>query len=142
MILSIPEWAEKSNRLIAEHCHVGNKFVGDVRRSTVSEHSSTETRVGRDGKKRRVPKRKAKVKVKPTPAASPGPEPVEDQHDDDHPERPDGPVCPECGHDTFDADGACGQCKAPNTGPPMVEDDPADDELLQDDEARRSAATD
>jgi ParB-like chromosome segregation protein Spo0J len=83
MLLADQEWAGWSDRSIAETCHVGNKFVGDVRRqvirehktedrrSTVSEHSSVpETRKGRDGKVRRVPISKAKTSTPPREAGS------------------------------------------------------------------------
>ncbi len=38
-LLNDPEWSLWSNREIARRCGVGNKFVGDLRRSLCSEHS-------------------------------------------------------------------------------------------------------
>ena len=38
-LLQDPEWSKWSDREIAKRCHVGNKFVGDVRRSLCPEHS-------------------------------------------------------------------------------------------------------
>lgn len=73
LLLADPEWAQKSDRWIAEQCRVGNKFVGDIRREmssapAVSEHTSTPksassrpARVkGKDGKMYATRKRAAK----------------------------------------------------------------------------------
>lgn len=38
-MLGDPEWSAWSDRVIAKKCYVGNKLVGDVRRSLCSEHS-------------------------------------------------------------------------------------------------------
>jgi len=38
-LLNDPEWKQWSDREIAKRCRVGNKFVGDVRRSLCPEHS-------------------------------------------------------------------------------------------------------
>ncbi len=38
-LLQDPEWKEWSDREVARRCHVGNRFVGDVRRSLCPGHS-------------------------------------------------------------------------------------------------------
>jgi hypothetical protein len=44
-VLQDAEWSHWSDREIAKQCAVGNKFVGDIRRTivTVSEHSEPKT---------------------------------------------------------------------------------------------------
>lgn len=70
------EWGKRSDRWIAEQCGVGDKLVGEVRnqlRENAVETDSPEKRVGRDGKKRAVPKKKPKAKPAEPPApAHPG----------------------------------------------------------------------
>jgi len=87
------EWANKSDRWIAEKCGVGNQLVGDVRKELCDSHSSTAKRIGKDGKTRKLPKREPK---KPSPTASPTAEKpgrsrlaLVDQPDDDGVEEKD-----------------------------------------------------
>ena len=58
-LLRDEEWRRWSDRRIAETCGVSNNFVGDVRRELSSNDSSDEpeTRIGADGKERRLPQR-------------------------------------------------------------------------------------
>jgi hypothetical protein len=72
MLLSDEEWAAKSDRWIAERCHVSDKTVAVVRReveprkSAVASPSEPPPRLGKDGKARKLPAPKP-------PAASPPP---------------------------------------------------------------------
>ena len=127
MLLSIPRWAIKSDRLIASQCNVSDKLVASIRPEPTAESRSSTTRVGRDGKKRKVPKKKAK----PVPA-TPEPVPIEEAVDD-HRDQPDtvGLTCPQCGGAEFDADGCCVPCNADDdlaADDPLLEDEPEADE--------------
>lgn len=62
MLLADKEWAKRSNRWIAEQCGVGDQLVATVRDSIQLRDSRScepdeeeETRIGRDGKERRLP---------------------------------------------------------------------------------------
>lgn len=66
--LALSEWPKLSDREIARICAVGNKFVGDVRSELCLEHSSkNETRIGADGKTRKLPTRKTASDSEPEP---------------------------------------------------------------------------
>jgi hypothetical protein len=61
-ILALSEWPKLSDRQIAEICAVSSEMVGDVRKKQLSESDSSPepiTRIGRDGKERKMPKRGA-----------------------------------------------------------------------------------
>lgn len=53
--VALAEFPNLSDRQIAELCGVGHPFVGHVRSQLESDSSSTEPRLGADGKIRRVP---------------------------------------------------------------------------------------
>jgi hypothetical protein len=58
LLLGDPEWGDKSSHAVAEKCRVSHTFVDNVRLSTGNVASSANgTRVGKDGKARRRPKR-------------------------------------------------------------------------------------
>jgi hypothetical protein len=67
--LALAEWPKLSDREIARICAVSHPFVIEMRRELVTVTSSPEpaTRIGADGKERKLPQRKAPV----TPAPSP-----------------------------------------------------------------------
>jgi len=72
--LALAEWPKMSDRQIAEVCAVSDPFVGDVRGQlqTVSSSPAPETRIGADGKERRMPARKPKAETPaPEPATAP-----------------------------------------------------------------------
>lgn len=85
MLLADDEWKTKSNRWIAEQCHVDDKLVGKVRDESTAEIRSSNTQdgqvgqelVGKDGKKRKAKKKagkklKKKASNKDEPAAPTG----------------------------------------------------------------------
>lgn len=65
-LLADPEWASKGDAWIAERCAVSDRFVAKLRPAT--PNGSELKREGRDGKVRRVPKRKARRPRKANPA--------------------------------------------------------------------------
>lgn len=68
---ALAELKDFSDREIAKLIGVSHPFVGSCRReSTGNVSSSAETRVGADGKRRKMP-RKAPAKSKPAPASAP-----------------------------------------------------------------------
>lgn len=58
--LALQEWPKLSDREIAKICAVSNNFVGEVRSQLSSDDSSVSptTRIGADGKERKLPARK------------------------------------------------------------------------------------
>lgn len=66
--LALAEWPEISNEHIAEICAIGAPLVGRVRQELEANSNivRVETRIGRDGKRRKV-KRAAKAKPQPEP---------------------------------------------------------------------------
>lgn len=56
ILIKDTEWRQWSDRRIAEHCGVGPDLVADVRRQ-LSDSDSCDTRIGKDGKKRKIPKK-------------------------------------------------------------------------------------
>jgi hypothetical protein len=62
ILLADEEWANKSDRWIAEKCGVSHTFVASVRESTESSSTAhdgqSELRTGKDGKRRRAKQRK------------------------------------------------------------------------------------
>jgi ParB-like chromosome segregation protein Spo0J len=76
--LQHPKGAELSDRQIAEYVGVSNTFVGKVR-SQLSTVDSSSARTGKDGKKRKLPKKKPATKTAPEP----GPEPEQGEEDGD-----------------------------------------------------------
>ena len=67
-VLEDPEWKQYSDRKIAEMCCVSQPFVGKIRRQliTVISCDEPETRIGADGKRRKVPNPKQQNKPKET----------------------------------------------------------------------------
>lgn len=68
--LALAEWPKLSNRELAKLCAVSDPFVGEVRQLLTV--SSSDTRIGADGKERKLPR---KPEPKPTPQfrdANPG----------------------------------------------------------------------
>lgn len=87
LALQDAEIAEWSDRQIAQQCRVSPTFVGSVRRelasidplgpkgaSTVHVDSSPTTRIGKDGKSRKLPKKKAGPTARPAKKESPADE--------------------------------------------------------------------
>jgi hypothetical protein len=58
LLLSDPEWRERSDRWVAEACHVSDHFVANVRASmgsgSTAHTRSSDARRGKDGKRRRT----------------------------------------------------------------------------------------
>lgn len=83
-LLNDPEWVQFSDREIARRCGVGNKFVGDVRRSVFGTHSTAQPaentggRIGADGRVRPV--------SQPKPMPAPEPEHMPNTSWEPHPE--------------------------------------------------------
>ena len=90
--LALAEWPDLSDREIAKICGVGHPFVGDVRGQLVSDSSCDApptTRIGADGKRRKVPVRHEQVEeeiAEPAPVA-PEPEPEPEQPTQDDPAK-------------------------------------------------------
>jgi len=63
MLLDDQEWSQRSDRWIAEKAKVNHKFVAKVRVNSTGDVSSS--RVGQDGKERKLPE--TKPKPEPTP---------------------------------------------------------------------------
>ncbi len=66
--LALGEWPKLSDREIARICAVSDHFVGHVRKANCEPIAVEQTRIGADGKKRRMPR-------KPEPAPDPSPAP-------------------------------------------------------------------
>lgn len=71
--LALAEWPKLSDRQIAEICAVSNNFVSEQRKSQLSSDDSSEpqTRIGRDGKERKMPERKPAPIVDVEPSLTP-----------------------------------------------------------------------
>lgn len=69
--LALAEWPKLSDRQIAEICAVNHHLVSDCRKAQLGESPSSETRLGRDGKERRMPERERILVAEPQPAISP-----------------------------------------------------------------------
>lgn len=55
--LALAEWPKLSDRELAKICAVSNELVGDVRKTQLSD-SDSSTRIGADGKERKLPTKK------------------------------------------------------------------------------------
>lgn len=94
--LALAEWPKISDRKMAEICCVSYNFVGEVRKEQLSSNDSStdSTRIGADGKTRKLPKKKSKSKPVPEVSAeSPEPSPEEAAHIVTH-EEPEYPATP------------------------------------------------
>ncbi|RIK72799.1 MAG: hypothetical protein DCC68_25900 [Planctomycetota bacterium] len=58
MALRDKEWAAMSNVAIAEHIGVSHQFVENLRSELSTVDSCDKPRTGRDGKKRKIPKKR------------------------------------------------------------------------------------
>lgn len=75
--LALAQWPDLSSREIAKIAAVNNHLVDDVRQPKLQlgETPSSQTRVGADGKERRMPKRKARAIASAPQSAKAPPEP-------------------------------------------------------------------
>lgn len=98
-LLKDTEWAQYSDRKVAEICCVGHEMVGDARRQLADSASSTAKRIGKDGK--------ARPSTQP-----PRPEAATTSATVSYPF-----TCPNCGGHSQDEDGDCGNCCEPAEEP-------------------------
>jgi len=102
--LNDAEWGKMSNRAIGEMCGVSNVTVMSIRNESkgstakVEQLDEPETRIGKDGKERRLPAAKAKSEPKPEPESPKLPDdlppdwPFDDERPaDEQPEQPEQP---------------------------------------------------
>jgi hypothetical protein len=68
--LAVDEFPKDSDRAIADLCKVSHVFVGNIRRELETVTSSV-TRLGRDGKKRKLPKKRSLSDAKPRKPTNP-----------------------------------------------------------------------
>lgn len=66
--LALAEWPKLSDRELAKVCAVGNALVGEVRNCLIQTVEQPQTRIGADGRERKV----AAKKLQPAVAATPG----------------------------------------------------------------------
>ena len=69
VVLALNEWPKLSDSKLAELCAVSQPFVGDVRREHITVIGSN-TRVGRDGKERKMPTPKPQPELDPQPKSN------------------------------------------------------------------------
>lgn len=69
--VALREFGNLSDRAIAELCGVSDPFVGKLRPQLQTVSSSPETRIGADGKERRLPTPKPKEAANPEPYFAP-----------------------------------------------------------------------
>jgi hypothetical protein len=82
---ALSKWPKESSKKIAALCAVSSTLVDNIRSELPTVVSSEpETRVGKDGKERRLPKKKTEPKPEQQPSSEPTPEPKKrNQFDDD-----------------------------------------------------------
>lgn len=82
-ILGIQNFGHLSDREIAAICQVSNTFIGEVR-AQLSTADSSQPRTGKDGKARRLPRRKAATTKAPSTREAPADAPETQESTPDH----------------------------------------------------------
>lgn len=79
VVLALAQWPKLSDRELAKICAVSDHFVGSVRKESTANESQLKepaTRIGRDGKERKLPKQNKSIEdtygPEVTPEAAPG----------------------------------------------------------------------